>query len=283
MTNELSFAALPDFALLEVSGPDSERFLQGQLTCDLVALADLHWTLGACCTAKGRMVANFVIVRKADSFWLRLPKAQVSVLKQHLQKYAVFFKTELIEHLNDWQVVGSQEENTEPQLLEAPRAVEESAEGIRFSWPDGRTEKWLSAIRPELPTNDLWQNADIKQGLVWVTEASIQEWIPQNIDWHQQGGVSFSKGCYTGQEIVARLQYLGKSKKRLVHINSSTALEISVLDQIHNTEGKAVGEVVTWYKHKGLAIINDGEQSDLTVNDRVLTISQLFYTDEYIK
>ncbi len=283
MPTELSFAALPDFALLEVTGPDSERFLQGQLTCDVVALEDLHWTLGACCTAKGRMVANFVIVRRDDSFWLRLPKLHVSTLKEYLHKYAVFFKTELIEHLNDWQVIGSEHENTEPQLLEAARAVEVSADGISFTWPDGRTEKWLSKPQPELPTSKLWRQADIKQGLVWVDEASMEQWIPQNIDWHQQGGVSFNKGCYTGQEIVARLQYLGKSKRSLVNISSSIPLEINVLDQVTNAEDKSVGEVVTWYEQQGLAFINQDEQFELTVNNQPLSISQLFYTDDYVK
>lgn len=283
MSTELSFAALPDFALLEVTGPDSERFLQGQLTCDVVALADLHWTLGACCTAKGRMVANFVIVRCDDTFWLRLPKSHVVALKEYLHKYAVFFKTELIEHLDDWQVVGSVQESTEPQLLEAARAVDTFAEGICFTWPDGRTEKWLRKPQPELPINKQWQHADIKQGLVWITEASMEQWIPQNIDWHQQGGVSFNKGCYTGQEIVARLQYLGKSKKSLVHISSSTPLDINVLDQVLNAEDKNVGEVVTWCEQQGLAFINQEEQGELTVNEQTLLISQLFYTEDYIK
>src|SRR5690554_8155989 len=84
------------------------------------------------------------------------------------------------------------------------------------------------------------------QGLAWVKESTTEHWIPQNIDWHQQGGVSFSKGCYTGQEIVARLQYLGKSKKSLVAINSDEPLDISVLDNLTNAEGKNVGEVVSW-------------------------------------
>lgn len=283
MSTELSFAALPEFALLEVSGPDSERFLQGQLTCDVVALEDLHWTLGACCTAKGRMVANFVIVRRADSFWLRLPKPQVTALREYLQKYAVFFKAELIEHLDDWQISGSELESTEPQLLEAARAVEEFAEGIRFTWPDGRTEQWLNTPQANLPTNKLWQHADIKQGIAWVTEASIEKWVPQNIDWHQQGGVSFNKGCYTGQEIVARLQYLGKSKKSLVHISSNTPLDINLLDSVLNNEGKTIGEVVSWHEHQGLAFINQDENNDLTVNDLPVLISPLFYTDDSSK
>lgn len=280
MTAAPDFAALPDFALLEVSGPDSERFLQGQLTCDVVALADLHWTLGACCTAKGRMVANFVILRSNDSFLLRLPKLHVSALASHLSKYAVFFKVTLTEHLVDWQIVGSQEENTQPRLLEAPRAVTESAEGFRFTWPDGRSEQWLRSTNLERPINQHWKTADIKQGLVWVTQASQEHWIPQNIDWHQQGGVSFSKGCYTGQEIVARLQYLGKSKKKLVRISSDSELTTNVLAPVLNAEGKTVGEVTAWHQQQGLAYINDSEQENLWVNDQPLSVSLLSYTDE---
>lgn len=279
MTNEISFAALPDFALLEVRGPDSERFLQGQLTCDVVTLNDLHWTLGACCTPKGRMIANFVIARRGDSFWLRLPKSQVSVLKTHLQKYAVFFKAELIEHEEGWQIIGSQIDTTEPKLLETALPVEETEQGISLHWPDGRIEQWLSVPQSGLAIHKSWRAQDIMQGLAWVKESTTEHWIPQNIDWHQQGGVSFSKGCYTGQEIVARLQYLGKSKKSLVAINSDEPLDISVLDNLTNAEGKNVGEVVSWNKQLGLAFINQDEEGPLTVNEQTVVVSQLFYAD----
>lgn len=282
MSTSLSFAALPDFALIEVTGPDSERFLQGQLTCDVVALEDSHWTLGACCTAKGRMIANFVIARIDNAFWLRLPKAQVMPLKEHLHKYAVFFKATLTEHLDDWQVTGSVQASTEPQLLEAPRPVDATDYAVCFHWPDGRTEQWLRSAQA-LPDHTTWPQADIKQGLVWVTPASVEQWVPQNIDWHQQGGVSFSKGCYTGQEIVARLQYLGKSKKRLVHIHSNRILDADVLEKIQNAKGSAIGEVVAWHEQQGLAYINQNEHSELTLNNQPLSISQLFYADDNVQ
>lgn len=277
------FQLLHDFALLHISGADSERFLQGQLTCDVVALNDQQWTLGACCNAKGRMVANFVIAKVNNEFWLRVAADQVAALQQHLSRYIVFFKATMHSHL-DQRVWGNIDALSEqPQRLSEARPVAVNATTLLLTWPDGRLERWCLEAQPEAATTSLhtqqaWHEADIRQGLVWVTQASHLEWLPQDIDWPQQGGVSFSKGCYTGQEIVARLQFLGKSKKQLIQLSSAEVLTASILSTVFDKQKESVGQLVAWQQQQGLAIVNkEVSEPLLYIADQPLQWNSLFY------
>ncbi len=286
---------LSAFALLEISGPDSKRFLQGQLTCDMTSLKADRWTLGACCTAKGRMVANFVIARHGDSVWLRLPRAQVSALRQHLARYAVFFKVTMTEHLDDWLVtadvpaeLSAYDDN--PDSLSDGRLLQHdsSDNSLTLHWPDGRVEYWLPAEKanaqlqqaPELTAEQQWWLGDIAEGIVWVEEASREAWVPQFIDWHIHEGISFRKGCYTGQEIVARLQYLGKSKKNLVAVSTVADANIAIMTALQDSQGKTLGDIAAWCGRLGLAVMNsDWPESGIKAGEIPVTLARLSYTE----
>lgn len=280
--NTSSFQSLSDFALLHVTGTDSERFLQGQTTCDVVALAPNHWILGACCNAKGRMVANFVIAKTDDGFWLRLPRAQVEALKTHLSRYIVFFKATMHSHLDNRVWGNTTELNADPVLITQPLAAINEEQSLILNWPDGRQECWYfnepSQNESAATTQLAWHAADIRQGLVWVTETSQLHWLPQEIDWPQQGGVSFSKGCYTGQEIVARLQFLGKSKKQLVRIESNESFAVPILNKLTNSDNQEVGELAAWQQQQGLAILNSNlQQQALQLANHNISWQPMFY------
>ncbi|WP_320820789.1 hypothetical protein [Thalassolituus sp.] len=278
---------LVDMALIQIQGPDSERFLQGQLTCDVSTLKNGMWQLGACCTAKGRMVANFVIARQNDDFWLRLPTTQAAALQTHLSKYAVFFKTQLMER-QDWLVLA---ELGQDSTLQAAHTVIADTNGISVQWPDNRREFWCNIDQADTWLTDQplcsskdWHLADIKAGLVWVNDYSREEWVPQHIDWQQHQGVSFSKGCYTGQEIVARLQYLGKSKRALYRFSLSENTDIKPMTAINNGDGKAIGELASLclniVNSEGLAVINSLEQQlDAVIGKNPVTLHRVFYTE----
>lgn len=298
-TESNCFSWLAQFGLLRVQGPDSERFLQGQLTCDVVSMDQNQWTTGACCTAKGRMVANFIIVRDEQGYWLRLPLAQVDALTQHLKKYAVFFKAELHNLTQSHAVIGqlpAAEVNADgiidTSAIIAGRVAKQTDNGFELHYQDGRREYWLAHDQAEalleqqpLCRSDNWSQHDIVNGTIWVDEISREHWIPQNIDWHQQGGVSFSKGCYTGQEIVARLQYLGKSKKALFLLCSQngTAASAEILSSVTDDQGKTIGELASWNGLLGLGLLNaDCDMAELRLNDgeNSVTLKKLSYTDE---
>lgn len=294
-----SFSWLAQFGLLRITGPDSERFLQGQLTCDVVKLSQQQWLLGACCTAKGRMVANFMIGRDDQGYWLRLPLSQVDALAQHLKKYAVFFKAELQNMTDSHKIIGCFD-HSETDL---PQTLAWSESGAQLQHQDGRQEYWLTndaaeqllteQLQASLPliNSDCWASADIQQGIIWVTDASREHWIPQNINWQHLGGISFNKGCYTGQEIVARLQYLGKTKKAIFLLNSEHSAAPELLQSIksdggESNSGSSLGELASWQGNQGLALLNDlDDLESVTLQDKEIgqfsaTLKKLSYTEE---
>ncbi len=276
---------LSQMGLLRIHGPDAVRFLQGQLTCDVNALNDQQWTLGACCTAKGRMVANFAIARHEHDVWLRLPREQVTALQQHLSKYAVFFKATLEDISDQWIVLAHR--NPESSH-DAPRLLNWQVHERTLTWPQGN-EYWLPATDAEqrltqathLCDEQYWQQSDDQQGVIWVNEQTREHWIPQNIDWHRHDGVSFNKGCYTGQEIVARLQYLGKSKKHVVQIHSNDALPLTPLSKINNQDGQSIGELASWHGTIGVAIIDQQHTTNTVIIDsHPVEWQTIAYTDD---
>lgn len=269
---------LTGFAVLLIAGPDSERLLQGQLTCDVTKLSEQEWVPGACCTAKGRMVANFVIVRQGDNFLLRLPAEQLPLLQAHLGKYAVFYKTELSG--TGLTVLGRTNLNSNQ------RSVSVQGDDLLLTWPDGREElwthsddvikEWLSG--PLMPEAE-WHRQDIASGWAWVIPASQDAWIPQYIGWSDQGGISFTKGCYTGQEVVARLQYLGKSKRHLYRVFADEPLP-EVMTAI-TRDSKNIGELAAVSGNTGLAVISaDDSEYEAETQGIGLRLEKLFYNTE---
>ena len=241
---DLQTCWLNQFSALKISGPDAERLLQGQLTCNMTDITTSTAHHGACCTAKGRIVANFNISFDGDNYWLVLPSSSADVLENHLQKYKVFFKAS-IENCQQSHLILGQWNTTK-----AGTAVH-NQDQHQLTLTDNRSFIIVSDNSPQeyqlSPTLN-WRQADIQDGLYYVEGDHVEQWIPQHINWHLAGGISFSKGCYTGQEIIARLQYLGKAKKALYHyqgtINNSLTPEQQSAKQLFNDNGKAVADVL---------------------------------------
>ena len=279
---------LTDFSLIEINGPDSEKFLQGQLTCDIHQVKSKTWVLGACCTAKGRMIANFMLASINDSFYLRVASCVADGLINHLKKYAVFFKTSL--QISDHKIYGQLTTDRPSQaelitnipaytnsLKRHTGAIEVDVEQdiFAFDWPDNRQEYWLHPSATPEPTAvskkliEAWQQADIMAGLYWITNEQTDKWIPQQIAWDQLGGVSFNKGCYTGQEIIARLQYLGKSKKVMALVVNNAASESLTEEQlitsINDDNGRSIATILRWSASLGLVISSCHEMTQVTL------------------
>ncbi|WP_281646018.1 hypothetical protein [Parendozoicomonas sp. Alg238-R29] len=250
--------------LLTFSGKENRKFLQGQLTCDVEKLKNNQTTLGACCTPKGRMVANFRIVAHNDDLIFSLPADQSDVLHEHLKKYAMFFRTVSIHPQNDkWVRLGLGGKKASELLIELfgqipeTGTIAENDYGMAFSvfefsqryelWikPDRIQQVWekLSA-KATVVSTAAWQLSDIKDGIAWVTEASRDAWIPQHLNWQAVDGVSFKKGCYTGQEIVARMKYLGKLKSRLYRFTLEGQDLPAIGSIVNNQAGNKTGDIV---------------------------------------
>lgn len=234
---------LDDQDILCADGDDATRFLQGQLSCDVAALAKRYSSLGCLCNTQGRIVSAFRILRHAEKYYLALPKGMGEIARQHLAKYAVFFKTELSEDRETFRRVGLAGESI-PALLEshfgqlpASRETLDLGKGrylVKLSDADElpRFELWLAADTAaselaQLSSNGLeegrpadWHRLSILAGEVLPLPAQSELFTPEELNLDLGDGVSFTKGCYTGQEVVARMHYRGKGRKRLARFES---------------------------------------------------------------
>ncbi len=261
LTESVFFCRLSHEGLMAVRGPDASKFLQGQVTCNLNYLSADTSSLGARCTPKGRMLSSFRIVQQGDGYLLAMASELLDGQLADLQKYAAFSKSKLSDESNQWLRFGLQGGDSVLTSLglnlpTTADSVVHAADILAVRLSDGRSELWVSAAQAEpvnaalnaqlreAPLND-WLLAQVRAGIGQVFAATREQLIPQMINLQALGGVSFKKGCYTGQEIVARMQYLGKLKRRL-HRLSMVGDEVpEVATPLYSpVHGSSVGEVV---------------------------------------
>ncbi|OPA95397.1 folate-binding protein YgfZ [Pseudomonas fluorescens] len=261
MADSAFFCPLSHEGVLAVRGADAAKFLQGQLTCNLNYLSDTQASLGARCTQKGRMQSSFRIVLQGDGVLLAMASELLDPQLADLKKYAVFSKSKLTDESAAWVRFGVA--NGDHLLtglgLGLPAETDSVARAehlIAIRVSPGRAELWvpaesadtvrsqLAAHLDEAPLND-WLLGQIRAGIGQVMPQTRELFIPQMLNLQAVGGVSFKKGCYTGQEIVARMQYLGKLKRRLYRLKLDVAQMpepgTPLFSPSHNS---AIGEVV---------------------------------------
>ncbi|MGP6458319.1 CAF17-like 4Fe-4S cluster assembly/insertion protein YgfZ [Pseudomonas parakoreensis] len=261
MADSAFFCTLSHEGVLAVRGADAGKFLQGQLTCNINYLSDSQASLGARCTQKGRMQSSFRILLEGDGVLLAMASALLEPQLADLKKYAVFSKSKLTDESAAWVRFGL--EHGDAALaslgLDLPRetdAVVRNAGLIAIRVSADRAELWApadqaNAIKAKLvaalPEGELnqWLLGQIRAGIGQVMPTTRELFIPQMLNLQAVGGVSFKKGCYTGQEIVARMQYLGKLKRRLYRVQ----LDASELPEpgtplFAPSHSSAIGEVV---------------------------------------
>lgn len=255
MTESVGYLALQHEGILAVTGPDATRFLQGQITNNLNYLTPELSGLGARCTAKGRMISSFRVIKRDDNcYWLIIASELLEAQLADLKKYAVFSKVELNEITDQWQRYGLL--NGFDSLDEAPATTNRIAaqsQGFALRLDAQRIEWWLPSNTPQpdkltkleaISQND-WFAAQIEAGIGQVFGATREVFIPQMINLQALDGVSFRKGCYTGQEIVARMQYLGKLKRRMYRFKVDGVSTPNIGAPIYSpTHSSSVGEVV---------------------------------------
>jgi folate-binding protein YgfZ len=255
------FCPLSHEGVLAVRGADAGKFLQGQLTCNIDYLSEAKATLGARCTQKGRMQSSFRILLDADGVLLAMASELIDAQLLDLKKYAVFSKSKLTDESASWVRFGLQDADgvlvsLGLDLAQATDSVARANNLIAIRVSPARAELWVRAEQaddvrtrlaghlPEASLND-WLLGQIRAGIGQVFGQTREEFIPQMINLQAVGGVSFKKGCYTGQEIVARMQYLGKLKRRLYRLTMAAG-ELpepgtALFSPVHSS---AVGNVV---------------------------------------
>jgi folate-binding protein YgfZ len=254
---------LGDLGVLSLSGPDSTKFLQGQSTADFSQLVPGGALRGACCNLQGRVFTSFVAVATDTGLLLMMHRALVAPSLQTLAKYAVFSKTSLADTSDAYRILGLAGDQAAAVLatlgLRIPdRGSALAADGTlvlhcgdtRFllAAPAVQAQtRWLELEGHARPAGlPLWHLLDIRAGHADVRPETCDQFLPQMLNYHHSGAVSFTKGCYTGQEVVARTQYRGKLKRHLHRLSIATAQPPASGTEATLTTGAAnpVGTVV---------------------------------------
>lgn len=218
---------LSDLAVIRAEGPDAAAFLHGQLSQDVNHLGPTEARLAAYCSAKGRMQASALLLRPADEqVWLLTDAGILPGWLKRLKMFVLRSKVQLTEGgLQAWGLAGESASKFLGDAAKAPVwSSQPLASGQLVRLPDvQQVPRWLwlgvpeaaawLADLPALPES-AWSSLEVLSGIPRVTEATSDQFVPQMVNFELVGGVNFQKGCYPGQEIVARSQYRGTVKRR---------------------------------------------------------------------
>ncbi|HEV7856711.1 MAG TPA: folate-binding protein, partial [Herminiimonas sp.] len=232
-------APLTHVGLISATGDDAANFLHNQLTNDVEHLGDVDARLAGYCSPKGRLLANLLYWKNKDGIVLQLPREIQAGVQKRLQMFILRAKAKLTDVTENHAVLGmagpavasvlmpwfptlpvaiyGKVESDAGTLIRHPNAFETP----RYQWittAEIAIAAWPTLTEVLQATGaDAWQLADIDSGVPNITIATQEKFVPQMINFELIGGVNFKKGCYPGQEIVARSQYLGKLKRRMMH------------------------------------------------------------------
>lgn len=206
----------PDLAVLGVAGADARTFLQGQLSANLDDLTREHVLLASCNSAQGRVQAVVWLAERDDGLALILPAAIVEKIADRLRKYVLRSKAKLA---TDQLSVGIIEADDDSRTVSERAHVRRAGSSI-IHLP-GHTQRLVLAPPATLVEEDpaaslRWRQEHIAAGLPQVCTETYEAFVAQMLNLDVLGGISFNKGCYTGQEIIARAHYRGAVKRRMV-------------------------------------------------------------------
>lgn len=238
---------LGQYGLISATGPDTQAFLQGQFSNDVRLVTDETSQLNAYCSPKGRILASFRLFYLRDKYYLELPQALLEQTLKRLRMFVLRSQVVLDDATDTMCRMGLAGPDAEQYIrilnLACPEEVDstrlnEDVLVIRIPGPGPRFEihgpahkliaYWQQLAERTTPVGaDIWSLLDIQSGLPVIQSQTVESFVPQMVNLELINGVSFKKGCYPGQEIVARMQYLGKLKKRMyrAHVASNEAIQ----------------------------------------------------------
>ncbi|HAG62480.1 MAG: hypothetical protein CMF55_02315 [Legionellales bacterium] len=206
---------------VSLSGDQTESFLQGQLSCDVSQLSNGQATLGAYCDPKGRVIATFFLLFWQEKYGLLLPKSNIPTLTNILGRYAPFSKVTLsVTEPHCHYYCSTQPINLSSDMEQTSLQFSLSKNSpFQFSIiPDEHTTSFESAYLAQGVSEchaDQWQRWLIEQQITLIEPDTSEKCLPQMLNLEKLGAVSFTKGCFVGQEVIARTQHLGKLKRHL--------------------------------------------------------------------
>lgn len=286
-----SHAALPrlipmvEHQLLQAAGADAVKFLQGQCTCDIKKLEQEKLLLGAHCNRQGRMISSFTLANLSGGIGLRLRRNLGESTLASLKRYIVFSKAELnqADYLG-FAILGADPANVPLTPMPAAGHFAQGEDQVILHHRSGLIELWIHADKAAA----LWQSLSehcqlaapaeldlhlVQHGIAEVQAATQEAYIPQHLNYQAIEAVDFKKGCYTGQEIVARMQYRGQLKKHCYRlVSDNPLLQVPVGAELHSAAAptKSAAQVVASAQGEMLVVC----AADIALSKTPLFIAQ---------
>jgi folate-binding protein YgfZ len=300
--------ALTSQVIVRIAGAGTEKFLQGQFSQEIADVTEQFSPRAAACSPKGRAYCLTRMVRDGNDILMVLPESLAEETMAHLRKYLMLFRGTSMAVEPDASVTGLLGESAAGAIIADPAialpspgdslAVSggimirtmDTAEGlVRFEfWQTGElpsdTSKALATVDEE--TLATWQASEIAAGVPSLGPKTRESYVPQMLNWQHLGGVHFKKGCYTGQEVIARMHFLGQLKKSLFRFSCPAESGPLTAGMALKKEGRSVGDIVNSVKlsdgtYQCLAVVrHDAADSKLVTDhapDRPLTLLSLPY------
>lgn len=268
--NDNIISDLSQFAVIEVSGDDAQSFLGGQLTSDIKKMDCGQSHLSAWCSAQGRVLAIFRVIRRPEAFWLQLPLELKDAVIGRLKMYVLRAKVDIADRSEDLVQVGLSGDAVPDfiarQLTAPPAKINHAVHA------DGYSVARIGGIKPRFviigqtePLIKLWKQAegilqpvgtaawtltDIESAQPWIVESTREQFLPQVLNLDALGGVSFNKGCYPGQEVITRLKFRGQVKQRLFRGQVTDSATVAPGTKLYlPQEDASVGEILLSAPH----------------------------------
>jgi len=273
---------LSHLSTLSFSGSDAKEFLQGQMTQDINSISDQSYKMTSILNPKGRIIVTGLIKEFKGNIFFIISKDLSEDCVQWLSRYILRSDVKISIEKN--YIFGLNNEN-QKQLFK----YDENQQQLNISQISMDHSRYILLADDEVSLKDKsiesineseWILSDIKRGLPILSKESSEKYIPQMINLDLLEGISFSKGCYTGQEVVARVQHRGKIKQRMFHITTeSNKCEIEHQSEIMHENSK-VGSLVNSIMNKdilhSLAVINiDDSEKKLILKGKTLNVNSL--------
>jgi folate-binding protein YgfZ len=296
-----------DYGILAVNGKDSQTFLQGQTTCDFKQLTADSWALGALCSPKGRVISTFKAVTTDAGFLLIVPALMMETVCNRLKLYILRSDVTLIDDSEHWGLIGFSVDSNRLDPIALPSESNVSKVGFNYFLGchsiEGQPPRYLMLAQTDYVDNafqqlislgltstdsETWPQHEIANGIPTITPPIAEAFTPQMLNLDILNAISFEKGCYTGQEIVARTQHLGTLKRRMVELTCAADVSLepgtrifSGFSQTQAQTQDSVGQIVRSVSGRSSPSIED-DQSE-TVMLAVLQKSAIDSTDLFIE
>ncbi len=285
---------LSHFSLIEISGYDTRDFIHNQITADLELLNQRDWLFSAWCLPNGRVICTFLLFEMNQNLYLLLPSMLSDKVIKRLSMFILRAKVSIRDVSEDFSIAGIVDdaagekiENLKDQssikilpLRNENRFILIAANDQNETLYEKFTKGFQEGTRGE------WSLLDIEAGIPWITFNSSEQYLPQMLNLDDTDGLSYKKGCFPGQEIIARLHYRGEVKKHLYKGTIESETTPGIGDRICIKSSQTViGEILdaepeTENRYRFLAVCDNSAESlnDLTLVDtdcQTLTIQSI--------